>query len=66
MPADRTVLESVARNVAPPAAKIEHLGTGGFACTFKVTDGPDVYALKVIDPGVSDAKRVDRELAALQ
>lgn len=66
MSADRNLLESVARNIAPGAAVVAHLGTGGFASTFKVTDGHDLYALKVIDPGVADAKRVDRELAALQ
>lgn len=43
-----------------------HLGTGGFACTFKVTGDGDAYALKVIDPGLSEAARVERELAALQ
>lgn len=64
--ADRTLLEGVARNIIPADASLEHLGTGGFACTFKVTRGSDICALKVIDPGIADAKRVERELAAMQ
>lgn len=66
MPADRTILETVAREVSPSGALISHLGTGGFACTFKVVADGDTYALKVIDPGLSEAARVDRELSALQ
>lgn len=66
MPADRNSLEVVALQVIPPGATLTHLGTGGFACTFRVSgDGTD-YALKVIDPSLSEAERVDRELAALQ
>ena len=66
MPADRGTLEIVAREIAPAHASIAHLGTGGFACTFKVTGDGEAYALKVIDPGLSETARVERELAALQ
>ncbi len=66
MPADRTILEDVAREISPSDASLSHLGTGGFACTFKVLASEGRYALKVIDPGLSEAARVDRELAALQ
>ncbi|WP_334684659.1 serine/threonine protein kinase [Mycetocola sp. CAN_C7] len=66
MPADRNTLETVAQDIIPAGASIAHLGTGGFACTFKVTDDGDPYALKVIDPSLSEAARVERELAALQ
>lgn len=66
MPADRNTLETVAREIIPAGATLEHLGTGGFACTFKVTGDGSPYALKVIDPGLSEAARVERELAALQ
>lgn len=66
MPADRNTLEVVAREIAPSGASLSHLGTGGFACTFKVTGDGAPYALKVIDPSLSEAARVERELAALQ
>lgn len=66
MTADRNLLEAIVGDIVPDASSIEHLGTGGFACTFKVTEGGEVFALKVIDPGVSDAERVDRELRAIQ
>lgn len=68
MTADRTVLEQVAQVVAPPGAAVEHLGTGGFASTFKVTPGgeADPYALKIVDAAQSGSERSDRELAALQ
>lgn len=66
MPADRNSLESIAREVIPDGSELAHLGTGGFACTFKVTGDGEPYALKVIDPGLSEAARVDRELNALQ
>src|SRR5688572_5617654 len=66
MPADRNTLEVVAREIIPNGASLSHLGTGGFACTFKVTGDGDPYALKVIDPSLSEAARVERELAALQ
>ncbi|WP_298990968.1 serine/threonine-protein kinase [uncultured Pseudokineococcus sp.] len=50
-----------------PGATLEHLGTGGFASTFKVTGIDDApFALKVVDSAQSDAERSDRELAALQ
>jgi serine/threonine-protein kinase len=66
MPANKDVLEAVARAVAPEGAFIEHLGTGGFASTFRVDDGAEVYALKVIDPAVAEPRRVERELEALR
>lgn len=66
MPANKDVLEEIARAVAPEGAFIEHLGTGGFASTFRVEDGTAVYALKVIDPAVAEARRVERELEALR
>lgn len=66
MPADRNSLEIVAREVIPSGAVLDHLGTGGFACTFKVSGDGDAYALKIIDPGLSEAARVERELSALR
>lgn len=66
MSANRTELEAIARAIVPHATEIVHLGTGGFACTFRVTEGDLVFALKVIDPGLSDAARVERELSAIQ
>jgi serine/threonine protein kinase len=68
MAADRVVLEQVAQLVAPPGAIVDHLGTGGFASTFKVTPGgeADLYALKIVDAAQSGSERSDRELAALQ
>lgn len=66
MPADRTSLETIAREIIPVEATLTHLGTGGFACTFKVTGDGEAYALKIIDPGLSEAARVERELNALR
>lgn len=66
MPANRDLLEQIALRIAPADARVEHLGTGGFACTFRVTTPDDVYALKVIDPDIGETERVERELAALQ
>jgi serine/threonine protein kinase len=74
MVVDRSLMERVASKVVP-GARIEHLGTGGFASTFKVTPAavPDQppgtsspYALKIVDSAQSDAERSERELAALQ
>ncbi len=67
MAANRAVLEQVAGMVAPEGAQLEHLGTGGFASTFKVIplEG-EVYALKVVDADISEPERVERELQALQ
>jgi serine/threonine protein kinase len=47
---------------------VEHLGTGGFASTFKVisADGADTYALKFVDGNLSEPERVTRELHALR
>lgn len=66
MPADRNSLEIVAREIIPASAALTHLGTGGFACTFKITGDGLPYALKIIDPGLSEAARVERELNALR
>lgn len=66
MPADSDLLEEVARAAFPDADTIEHLGTGGFASTFKVDRGGDIAAVKIIDPTLADSERVARELAALQ
>jgi hypothetical protein len=66
MPANRTLLERVARELQPDADELSHLGTGGFASTFRVRRGSDVFALTVIDPTRAATDRVQRELAALQ
>lgn len=66
MTADRNLLEVVAREIFPNATELTHLGTGGFACTFRVTNEGETFALKIIDPGLSESERVDRELAALR
>lgn len=66
MPANRSLLESVARALVSNAHEISHLGTGGFACTFRIRDDDGEWALKIIDPGLSERERVDRELNALQ
>ncbi|MFF2389375.1 serine/threonine protein kinase [Agromyces sp. NPDC058104] len=66
MPANRDQLEAIALRIAPPQAKVDHLGTGGYACTFRITAGADVFALKIIDPETADVSRVERELGALQ
>lgn len=70
MPADRDQLERVAHALFS-SGEITHLGTGGFASTFRVElsadDGTsDVFALKIIDPGVADSARVAREFGALR
>lgn len=78
MAVNRALMEQVAAKVVP-GARIEHLGTGGFASTFKVTpldeadqpaggraDHMASFALKVVDSAQSGAERSDRELAALQ
>ncbi|MEX8058480.1 serine/threonine-protein kinase [Microbacterium sp. 16-032] len=66
MSADKDTLEVIARQIIPDTASLGHLGTGGFACTFKVEGDGQPYALKVIDPGLSEAARVERELDALR
>ena len=67
MPADRVQLEKVAAVLVPDGATWSHLGTGGFASTFRVeTTGGDAYALKIVDAAQSGVERTDRELAALQ
>lgn len=66
MPADKNSLEIVARDIIPATANLGHLGTGGFASTFKVTGDGTPYALKLIDPGLSETARVERELNALR
>jgi serine/threonine protein kinase len=65
MPADREALERVARAIEPDAT-LTHLGSGGFASTFRVDRDDDLYALKIVDPAVADPARVARELGALQ
>lgn len=66
MPADRARLQRVAASIAG-TADVVHLGTGGFASTFRVTNADrSVVALKVVDPDISDRDRFTRELAALQ
>jgi serine/threonine protein kinase len=66
MPADRERLEQVAAIIVPAEASLAHLGTGGFASTFKVEGDGDPYALKIVDAAQSGSERTDRELAALQ
>lgn len=67
MPADRQLLERVATLAVPGDANITHLGTGGFASTFKiVTAEEEAFALKVVDAAQSGSERTDRELSALQ
>ncbi|AWH92522.1 serine/threonine-protein kinase [Dietzia lutea] len=60
-------LEKVAAEVAPAATSCTHLGTGGFASTFRIqtVDGDD-YALKIVDAAQAGAERTDRELSALE
>lgn len=66
MPADRAKLEQVAADLYGDHVNIEHLGSGGFASTFRVGSGSDAFAVKVLDPTVADFSRFDKELAALQ
>lgn len=67
MPANRVHLEKVATKVAPDGARCIHLGTGGFASTFRVqTAAGDDYALKIVDAAQSGVERTDRELGALE
>lgn len=65
VPANRAVLERVAQEVVV-GGLVEHLGTGGFASTFKVSGDWGVYALKIVDSDWSDEARVQRELDALR
>lgn len=67
MPANRVQLEKVATEVASDGARCSHLGTGGFASTFRIqtADGDD-YALKIVDAAQSGVERTDRELSALE
>lgn len=68
MSVNREAVEQVARQVAPEGATLEHLGTGGFASTFKVVPagGEEAFALKAVDADRSEPERVERELSALQ
>lgn len=66
MPADRNLLEAVCRAAYPDASEIAHLGTGGFACTFRVVQNGSPIAVKVIEPGRIEPERIEREVAALQ
>jgi serine/threonine protein kinase len=45
---------------------VTHLGTGGFASTFKIKIGDESFASKILDPDVVDVDRFDRELSALR
>lgn len=50
-----------------PTANITRLGCGGFACTFRVREGAEDLAVKVIDPQqVGNPLREEREVLALQ
>lgn len=64
MPADRQFLQRVVTEAFPDAA-VEHLGTGGFASTFKVSRGADVFAVKALDPAKAGDIRSEREERAL-
>ncbi len=64
MPADREFLERVVVAAFPDAA-VDHLGTGGFASTFKVTQGEEVFAVKALDPSKAGDIRSEREQRAL-
>lgn len=66
MPANRGLLERVARHLFPDARELAHLATGGYASTFRISADEQVLALKIIDPALSVPERVERELAALQ
>ncbi|MGN6762443.1 MAG: serine/threonine-protein kinase [Leifsonia sp.] len=66
MPADRQKLDNVVHELYSDAVDIQHLGTGGFASTFKVTQAAGVFAVKIVDPEVGDVDRFDRELNALK
>lgn len=66
MPADRALLQQVAQAIYPNATEVAHLGSGGFASTFRIGNEGDVFALKILDPSVTGEDRLDFELAALQ
>lgn len=66
MPADTAKLERVARDLYGPDAQVEHLGTGGFASTFRIELNGETFAAKMLDPEIADFSRFDKELAALQ
>lgn len=66
MPADKTKLERVARDLYGADAEVDHLGTGGFASTFKIQLNGETFAAKMLDPEIADLSRFDKELAALQ
>jgi serine/threonine protein kinase len=66
MAANEAALSSAVQTAFPGAA-ISLLGCGGFACTFRVQDGSDDLAVKVIDPHqVSNPLREEREVLALR
>lgn len=67
MPADPDKLRPVAESIYPDTANVSHLGSGGFASTFKVEREDDVLAVKILDPdSVVRPERVRREVIALQ
>lgn len=66
MPANRDLLERVVRSFRSDANSISHLGTGGFASTFAVTNADGATtAIKILDPTLAQVERIERELAAL-
>lgn len=66
MPADPSKLTPIAEALYPNAT-VTLLGCGGFACTYRVQEGDDDLALKIIDPAQStDPIREEREVAALE
>jgi serine/threonine protein kinase len=66
MPANTTLLTAVAIGMVPTDAQVQHLGTGGFASTFRVTTREDDFALKIVDAALSEKERVEREIKALK
>jgi serine/threonine protein kinase len=66
MPANELAL-TAAIQTGFPNANISCIGCGGFACTFRVMEGADDLAIKVIDPQqVGNPVREEREVVALQ
>lgn len=65
MPADTKKLATIARSLYPKS-EVSHLGTGGFASTFKIQVDADVFAVKILDPERTDVVRTEREFSALR
>lgn len=67
MPVDPSELQPIAEHIYPDAVSVTHLGSGGFASTFRVELTDDVMAVKILDPDrVARPERVEREAIALQ